>query len=225
MEHVKSGFTALDKVLGGGYPQGRIVEMFGPESSGKTTLALHAIAQVQAARGIAALVDVEHTFDENYAASVSMKMNTDKLLVSQPDTAEQALEIVEMLTRTGIIDLVVVFCALPPPNTEEELALQTRLMSQALRKLTVAAHRFGSTIVFVQKTATGIRGTSPGGNALKFYASVRLEVKRSGSRVTVRTVKNKMAPPFQAATFELTAPDEDPIQPGAYADRTEAWEE
>jgi recombination protein RecA len=197
--------------------------MLGPESSGKTTLALHAIVRAQVARGIAALVDVEHTFDHSHAQAVGV--DTTKLLVSQPDTAEQALEIVEMLTRTGTIDLIVVACDMSPPKTEEELALQSRLMSQALRKLTAVAHRTGTTIVFVQKTATGIHGTSPGGNALRFYASVRLEVKRSGSRVTVRTVKNKMAPPFQAATFELTAPDEDPIQPGAYADRTEAWEE
>lgn len=223
---IRSGSLALDEALGvGGYPRGRIVEIYGPEASGKTTLTLHAIAQAQANGGIAAFIDAEHAFDVSYARTLGV--DTEKLLVSQPDNGEQALEIVEMLTRSETVDLVVIdsVAALTPKAEiegdmgDQHMGLQARLMSQALRKLTAAAHRTGTTLMFINQlrqkigVVFGSPETTTGGNALKFYASVRLDVRRIGqlkvsdtvvgSKTRVKVVKNKLARPFQEAEFDI----------------------
>jgi recombination protein RecA len=226
VEVIPSGSLALDLALGvGGYPRGRIVEIYGPESSGKTTLALHAIAEVQRKGGTAAFIDAEHAFDPAYARGLGV--STEGLLVSQPDTGEQALDIVDMLTRSGAVDIVVVdsVAALVPKAEIEgdmgdaHMGLQARLMSQALRKLTAVAHKTGTTIVFINQlrqkigVVFGNPETTTGGNALKFYASVRVDVRRGGqvkageevvgSRTRVKVVKNKLAAPFREAEFEI----------------------
>jgi len=223
---ISSGSTAIDLALGvGGYPRGRVIEIFGPESSGKTTLTLHAIAEAQRAGGIAAFIDAEHALDVAYAKSLGV--DTEKLLVSQPDTGEQALEIAEALVRSGAVDLVVVdsVAALTPKAEIEgdmgdaHMGLQARLMSQALRKLTGVTHRTQTTLIFInqlrQKIGVmfGPSETTTGGNALKFYSSVRLDVRRIatiksgdeklGARTRVKVVKNKCAPPFAEAEFEI----------------------
>ena len=221
-----SGSVGLDQALGvGGYPRGRVIEIFGPEASGKTTLTMHAIAEAQRAGGTAAVIDAEHAFDRPYARSLGI--DVDRLLISQPDTGEQGLEIVEVLTRSGAVALVVidsVAALVPRAEIEGEMGdthpgLQARLMSQALRKLTGVAHRTGTTLIFSNQlrhkigVLFGSSETTTGGNALKFYASVRLDVRRLGlikigeeavgSRTRVKVVKNKLALPFQEAEFEL----------------------
>ena len=223
---IPTGSLALDLATGiGGYPRGRVVEVYGPESSGKTTLALHAIAQSQRAGGVCAFIDAEHAFDVGYARSIGVE--TDKLLVSQPDTGEQALEIVDVLIRSGAVDLVVVdsvAALVPKAEIEGEMGdshmgLQARLMSQALRKLTAVAHRTNTTIMFINQlrqkigVVFGNPETTTGGNALKFYASMRLDVRRIGQvkvgdelvggRTRVKMAKNKMAPPFCEAEFDI----------------------
>ncbi len=223
---IPTGSLALDLATGvGGYPRGRVVEVYGPESSGKTTLSLHAIAQAQRAGGVCAFIDAEHAFDAAYARSIGVE--TDKLLVSQPDTGEQALDIVDILVRSGAIDLVVVdsvAALVPRAEIEGEMGdshmgLQARLMSQALRKLTAIAHRTNTTIMFINQLrqkmglTLGNPETTTGGNALKFYASMRLDVRRIGQvkvgdelvggRTRVKLAKNKMAPPFCEAEFEI----------------------
>ncbi len=223
---IPTGSLALDLATGvGGYPRGRVVEVYGPESSGKTTLSLHAIAQAQRAGGICAFIDAEHAFDAAYARSIGVE--TDKLLVSQPDTGEQALDIVDILVRSGAVDLVVVdsvAALVPRAEIEGEMGdshmgLQARLMSQALRKLTAIAHRTNTTIMFINQlrqkigVTFGNPETTTGGNALKFYASMRLDVRRIGQvkvgdelvggRTRVKLAKNKMAPPFCEAEFEI----------------------
>jgi recombination protein RecA len=223
---IGTGSLALDLATGvGGYPRGRVVEIYGPESSGKTTLALHAIAQAQRGGGVCAFIDAEHAIDINYARSIGVEI--DKLLVSQPDTGEQALDICEMLVRSGAVDLIVIdSVAALTPRAEIEgemgdshMGLQARLMSQALRKLTGVAHRTGTTLMFINQlrqklgVTFGNPETTTGGNALKFYASMRLDVRRIGQvkigdelvggRTRVKFAKNKMAPPFTEAEFEI----------------------
>jgi len=227
-EVISTGSLTLDIALGiGGLPKGRVVEIYGPESSGKTTLAIHAIAEAQKKGGIAAFIDAEHAFDRTYAEALGV--DTENLLISQPDNGEQALEITENLIRSGAIDIIVVdsVAALTPRSEIEgemgdsKMGLQARLMSQALRKLTATIGKTGCCCIFINQLREkigvmfGNPETTTGGNALKFYSSIRLDIRRSGAAmkdkegnvvgnlVKVKVVKNKMAPPFRIAMFEI----------------------